>query len=670
MPRLVDSFEQFFNASGDPLVSGLIDFYESGSNTVRKTTYADSSEKIPNSNPLVLNGDGRCPNVFGSGSYRAVLRTSAGVQLLSRDPVGGTSALVFGADWNSVQIYSSSDVVRDDGRYWISNINNNIGNQPSLDSGASWTNIFLDAENIFSLLSVESYADMDAMPPLPTGAAITLTDVGISDVWVVDEGSHTVDSVKIRVWGNATGTQYLRRLNNGIEWESWGDAATTRNGGVMTGPLIVDTDLDIGLGFDPALDNIAIGKNALINSSLASTLNIAIGRGALQFARTSGGAEDGANVAVGRSSMQDLTTGYFNTSVGTTAGQSFTTAYNCTAIGRGAMAERAQGYDNVGVGREALYGEIGTPATSHTGFGNSAVGVSALHDVIGGDRNTAMGRSAFDKLTSGNDNVGFGYSAGNAVTTGSGNVIIGGYSGNSGGLDVRTASNTITFCDGPGTIRMNFDSSGNGYIGKVAAALGTVGHEFRSNGSVYHTTDGNDVMFINRLTDDGSLIRFYRDGALQGNISVSGTTVTYGGGHLARFTQLLDNSRPASLLKGTVLSNLDDMLDRPENEQLNYNKISDIEGDKNVSGVFVSWADSDDENNLFYAGMTGDMVIRVAAGVEVEKGDLLISAGDGTAKAQGDDFVRSSTIAKVISKTHLSVHSDGSKLIPCVLMAC
>jgi len=49
--------------------------------------------------------------------------------------------------------------------------------------------------------------------------------------------------------------------------------------------------------------------------------------------------------------------------------------------------------------------------------------------------------------------------------------------------------------------------------------------------------------------------------------------------------------------------------------------------------------------------------------------DLLMSAGDGTAKPQGDDIVRSKTVAKVTS-THVShTYPDGSYAVPCVVMA-
>ena len=107
------------------------------------------------------------------------------------------------------------------------------------------------------------------------------------------------------------------------------------------------------------------------------------------------------------------------------------------------------------------------------------------------------------------------------------------------------------------------------------------------------------------------------------------------------------------------------------NEQLNKVKISDIEGDLNTAGVFVNW-DDDDKDNPFdlNMAMTGDMIIRIAQGTSVSRGDLLMSAGDGTAKPQGDDIIRSKTIAKVTSTNVTFTYEDGSYCVPCVLMAC
>ena len=180
-------------------------------------------------------------------------------------------------------------------------------------------------------------------------------------------------------------------------------------------------------------------------------------------------------------------------------------------------------------------------------------------------------------------------------------------------------------------------------------------------------------IYLNRQTADGPLIEFRQANVNEGNISVSGSTVSYNGGHLSRWSQFPDGSHP-DLVKGTVMTNLDQMAvwinsetGEPENnEQLNCMKVSDVEGDPNVAGVFVNW-DSEGDLNI---AMTGDMIIRIAQGVTVQRGDLLMSAGDGTAKPQGDDIIRSKTIAKVTSTHVTCTYEDGSYCVPCVLMAC
>jgi hypothetical protein len=122
-----------------------------------------------------------------------------------------------------------------------------------------------------------------------------------------------------------------------------------------------------------------------------------------------------------------------------------------------------------------------------------------------------------------------------------------------------------------------------------------------------------------------------------------------------------------------VLSNIDEMCGwgDEDNEQLNRMKVSDVEGDPNVSGVFQAWDDDDDTyTDDFYCAMTGDFIIRIAEGVIVQRGDLLMSAGDGTAKPQDDDIIRSKTVAKVTSTHVTCTYEDGSYCVPCVLMAC
>ena len=184
----------------------------------------------------------------------------------------------------------------------------------------------------------------------------------------------------------------------------------------------------------------------------------------------------------------------------------------------------------------------------------------------------------------------------------------------------------------------------------------------------------NDVVFgFERVGSDGTLINFSQDGTVEGTISVSGTAVSYNGAHLSRWSQLPSGAERTEILRGSVLSNIDEMCEwgDEDNEQLNRMKVSDVEGDKNVSGVFQGWDDDDDTYvNDFYCAMTGDFIIRIAEGVTVERGDLLMSAGDGTAKPQDDDIIRSKTIAKVTSTNVSCTYEDGSYCVPCVLMAC
>ncbi len=208
------------------------------------------------------------------------------------------------------------------------------------------------------------------------------------------------------------------------------------------------------------------------------------------------------------------------------------------------------------------------------------------------------------------------------------------------------------------------------YVGKSGANSSVAGVVLSTSQSSFTRTDGRVALF-NRQNDDGEVIGIGQQDITEGNISVSGSTVSYNGGHLSRWSRLLDNSKDTSIVKGTVMTNLDEMVEWGDehNEQLNKMAVSSVEGDANVAGVFVNWDNDDDWNDMNVA-MTGDMVIRIAQGTTVARGELLMSAGDGTAKPQGDDIVRSKTIAKVTSTNASHTYDDGTYLVPCVLMAC
>ena len=253
--------------------------------------------------------------------------------------------------------------------------------------------------------------------------------------------------------------------------------------------------------------------------------------------------------------------------------------------------------------------------------------------------------------------------------------------GGTSDVDLIVAADTNLRFETGTNERARIDSSGNLLVGQSSTATpgsgnATAGAAISSGGRGFFSVSGSFSVF-NRSTDDGGVIGINQDGTQEGSISVSGTTVSYNGGHLSRWAQTT-TAKDDTLVKGTVLSNLDEMNvytdaegNTVANEQLNKVKVSDVEGDANVAGVFVNWdhdeAHDVDEINM---AMTGDMIIRIAQGTTVARGDLLMSAGDGTAKPQGDDIVRSKTVAKVTSTHVTCTYADGSYCVPCVLMAC
>ena len=333
-----------------------------------------------------------------------------------------------------------------------------------------------------------------------------------------------------------------------------------------------------------------------------------------------------------------------------------------------------------------------------TAAGSAAFGRASQISGIAGDSST----SVFEQLSNSN----YPLALHSAQTNKRGLGIF--YAGTGAG----SSDDPYILCTNQTGVKFQVTSAGgatflsHSMIGRTTyTSLSTNGHYFSASGWVHHSVDGDASVYINRNVSDGALINFDRAGARQGSISVSGSTVSYNGAHLARWSQLPGGVERTEILRGSVLSNLDEMCEwtceaqdavlyteedelpegvsvgdvktpavvagTEDNEQLNRMQVSTVEGDKNVSGVFQAWDDDDDTYvNDFYCAMTGDFVIRIAQGTTVTRGDLLMSAGDGTAKPQDDDIIRSKTIAKVTSTNVSETYADGSFCVPCVLMAC
>ena len=287
--------------------------------------------------------------------------------------------------------------------------------------------------------------------------------------------------------------------------------------------------------------NTAIGSQALQINTTGSS-NTALGRTSL-VANTTGG----DNAALGSFTLNSNTTGSYNTAAGTEALYTNTTASNNTALGYRAGYTNTTGSALTAVGYQSLYANttgIDLTATGYqslknntTGVANAAFGQFSLFGNTTGSYNIAVGRSALESnttasyntavgyqagynnttaigmayfgylagySTTGASNTFIGYGAGNAVTSGAKNTILGTHNGNTGGLDIRTASNYIVLSDGDGNPRQIIDSSGNVLIGKTAVSTTTAGVQFAGAGTAAFTFD---------TTGDGPLTQFVNPNA-------------------------------------------------------------------------------------------------------------------------------------------------------------
>jgi len=194
------------------------------------------------------------------------------------------------------------------------------------------------------------------------------------------------------------------------------------------------------------------------------------------------------------------------------------------------------------------------------------------------------------------------------------------------------------------------------------------GWSLLSTGAVYVNADGAVSGNFSRKTSDGAVVNIAQDGTIEGQITVSGTTVTYGSFCGSHWSQLSDGGI-LDIPRGTIVDTIDEMCSWPgeANDQLPRFKINDVAASGRVYGVFMQWDGDDMDSNDAYVASLGAYLVRIAAGVTVQGGDLIESNGDGCGRVQVDDAIRARTVGKVTSNTVIETYDDGSYLVPCVL---
>jgi hypothetical protein len=199
----------------------------------------------------------------------------------------------------------------------------------------------------------------------------------------------------------------------------------------------------------------------------------------------------------------------------------------------------------------------------------------------------------------------------------------------------------------------------------------SAGNFFHQVNTHTSTTSTHCLLYLNRQSSDGDLVEFRQADSAEGTISVSGSTVSYNG-----FSGRHESSGiPANTPVGTVVSTINELDVYPDNTtniegnivphkkagqtRADHAKVevSTSAGDPCVYGV-VSEFNGDGKLIVTSVGVGS---IRVTGACS--KGDLLESNGDGTAKVQSDDIIRSKTIGKVT----IGNSDTGVKLVACVM---
>jgi len=78
---LPNAYQQFCDGNGVPLAGGFVYTYQVGTTTPAET-YQDYLLTIPNTNPIVLDGNGRC-QIWGVGAFQEVVTDQYGNQVFS-----------------------------------------------------------------------------------------------------------------------------------------------------------------------------------------------------------------------------------------------------------------------------------------------------------------------------------------------------------------------------------------------------------------------------------------------------------------------------------------------------------------------------------------------------------------------------------------------------------
>jgi hypothetical protein len=165
-----------------------------------------------------------------------------------------------------------------------------------------------------------------------------------------------------------------------------------------------------------------------------------------------------------------------------------------------------------------------------------------------------------------------------------------------------------------GAERVRVDSSGNVLVGKTGANTATVGVEVSANGEMNATVSGGRVGLFNRLSSDGDIVQFRKDGTTVGSIGAysggmfigspvgsdaflvfESNVVRPAGADGSNRDNVIDLGKAASRFNDIYAGNATiQTSDRNEKQQIAELTPAEMQAAKAISGLFKTfkWNDS------------------------------------------------------------------------------
>ena len=294
MKRFINPVPQFLKSNGDLCSAGKLYFLQEGTDilTSTKAIYLDAEGASQSINPVPLSNEGRMSNVFGEGKYRAKLYDSANVLQWTRDIDFDAESAQF-EEWNSQVTYSEKAITQgSDEDYYISEVDNNKGNDPTVGASAQyWSKIALIeffnadkpggyADNAVVIDAGRLYASNTAnntnTPPHATWDDLSFNNTVIGDFTagaIQLQNSSSANPLKMDWYQEGTFTPVINGSSvSGVGTYSVQDGQYTRIGNVVYFSVVLSWSAHTGTG------NILIGGLPFASTAYpAPTPSISIG---------------------------------------------------------------------------------------------------------------------------------------------------------------------------------------------------------------------------------------------------------------------------------------------------------------------------------------------------------------------------------------------------------